>query len=289
MRFSLGASMLTLILNGSDINYTSVMKMHPTKGAGLWSVVANFFVNKLNRYFYKKRIRAFLSKVFREFNCKVYYGPFKGMRYIKKSYSSALIPKILGTYERELHHVIEQIILTDYQNIVDIGCAEGYYAIGFAFTCKHRSDFHVYAYDTNKEALKKARKLSRLNLVADRITLAERCEHCDFEIFKDKKTLIFCDIEGDELSLLNPTKAHSLLRYDLLVEIHDGSDEVGLIKTQLTRRFKQTHRIQLIKFTSRTIQDAAAITCTNDTKLKQLAVNEGRKKGLQWMWMKRLD
>jgi precorrin-6B methylase 2 len=244
-------------------------------------------LNKLVRYYRKKRLNAFVSKVFKQLNSTVCHGPFKGMKYINRSHGSGLVPKLLGTYEMELHEVIDQIITTGYQNIVDIGCAEGYYAVGFAWKCRHPG-FRVYAYDINEDALQSLKMLSALNSVSDRIVPGASCGHNDFERFKDTKTLIFCDIEGDEHSLLDPAKAPSLINYDLLVEIHDSGDEAGLIKTQLKHRFKQTHLIQLIKYTSRSISDAAAITCTASVRFRQFAVNEGRKKGLEWMWIKRL-
>ncbi len=255
---------------------------------GIWLRFFRSIVRRQRRNYRKKKVKAFISKVFKKLDSTVCYGPFKGMKYIKRSYSSALLPKLLGTYERELHKVIEQIISTGYQNIVDIGCAEGYYAVGFACKCRNTAGFHVYAYDINKDALQNLMELSALNSVSDKITIGERFGYNDFELFKDKRTLIFCDIEGDELTLLDPAKAHSLLNYDLLVEIHDGNDEAGIIKTRLTNRFKQTHLIQLIKYTSRSVKDAAAITYTTDEWLKYIAVNEGRKIGLAWMWMKRI-
>src|SRR5271166_5203781 len=59
-------------------------------------------------------------------------GPFRGMRYIDQSHSSSLIPKWLGLYERELHDCIEEAIASPFQTVLDIGAAEGYYAVGLA-------------------------------------------------------------------------------------------------------------------------------------------------------------
>ena len=127
-------------------------------------------IRRLMRYLHKQKVKAFISKVFRELHSTVCHGPFKGMKYIKKSNSSALLPKLLGTYEQELHQVIEQIISEEYQNIADIGCAEGYYAVGFAYKSRNRPGFQVYAYDINKDALQNLTKLSSLNSVSDKIT-----------------------------------------------------------------------------------------------------------------------
>jgi hypothetical protein len=252
-----------------------------------WIKSQRGILKKWRRDCRRKRFNAFTIKVFRELNSTVCFGPFKGMKYIQKSNSSALLPKILGTYEKELHKMIEQIIDEEYQNIIDIGCAEGYYAVGFAYRSGHKPDFHIYAYDTNEKALQNLVMLSMLNSVTDKITSAKHFDYADFELFTGKKTLIFCDIEGGELSLLDPSKAPSLLSYDLLVEIHDGGDASDIIKSQLTHSFQQTHLIQLIKFTSRSLKDAVAINFSRNVNFKAMAVNEGRKLGLEWMWLKR--
>src|SRR5687768_12540280 len=41
-------------------------------------------------------------------------GPFRGMRYVQESCSSPQLPKIMGTYEAEVHEVIAQAVRHDY-------------------------------------------------------------------------------------------------------------------------------------------------------------------------------
>lgn len=245
-------------------------------------------IQKMISSYHKRRRRLYISALFTGLNSCIYAGPFRGMKYIQQSNSSALIPKIIGTYEQELHEAIGQIISGDYQNIVDIGCAEGYYAVGFAWKGRHKPGFHVYAYDINESALQNLTKLSALNSVTHKITYSALFEHKDFELFRDKHTLVFCDIEGAERSLLDPAKAPSLLDYDLLVEIHDGIDKAGPIRTQLTQRFGQTHTIQVFEFAGRSLKDAAVIPFRINKRLQAFSVNEGRRTGLAWMWMKRV-
>ena len=60
-------------------------------------------------------------------------GPFKGLQYSSQALLSRLAgPKLLGTYERELHHILISRPWSEYEYAVDIGCAEGYYAVGIA-------------------------------------------------------------------------------------------------------------------------------------------------------------
>src|SRR6516164_6432959 len=65
-------------------------------------------------------------------NCDphVLSGPFAGLRYLDEPIWGPIEPKWLGTYEQELLPVIQQIIQTPYSTIIDIGSAEGYYAVG---------------------------------------------------------------------------------------------------------------------------------------------------------------
>lgn len=50
----------------------------------------------------------------------------------ESSWGNHQVPYILGSYEEELHEVVEEIIARSPAVVVDIGAAEGYYAIGFA-------------------------------------------------------------------------------------------------------------------------------------------------------------
>src|ERR1700722_7380135 len=59
-------------------------------------------------------------------------GPFAGMGYIESSVGSAHIPKLLGIYEGEIAPCIEQICRSRPELVVDLGAAEGYYAVGAA-------------------------------------------------------------------------------------------------------------------------------------------------------------
>ena len=63
----------------------------------------------------------------------VRHGPFAGLQYPElTAVGSALYPKLLGSYQREIQGWIEEICAAGYSEIVDVGFAEGYYAVGLA-------------------------------------------------------------------------------------------------------------------------------------------------------------
>ena len=65
-------------------------------------------------------------------NRVVQAGPFQGMRYIGRAFGSVYFPKLLGIYEREIYPYIDRVIPEGHDLLVDIGVAEGYFAVGLA-------------------------------------------------------------------------------------------------------------------------------------------------------------
>ena len=59
-------------------------------------------------------------------------GPFAGMRYVDTATEGALVPRLLGTYESELHPYLKRFAAEGCEDVIDVGCAEGYYAVGLA-------------------------------------------------------------------------------------------------------------------------------------------------------------
>jgi hypothetical protein len=61
----------------------------------------------------------------------VQIGPFQGMQYVPELLSPerllqhAVLPKILGCYEAELHSVLRRVFERNYDKIVNIGCIRG--------------------------------------------------------------------------------------------------------------------------------------------------------------------
>jgi hypothetical protein len=176
-------------------------------------------------------------------------GPFAGMRLLGRVSEGAFIPKLLGSYEAELHPVIEQIAASHYEAVVNIGCAEGYYAVGLA----RRTGAAIHAFDIDERARRLCRELARLNGMEDRVRLGAAFPAGDFSRFAGQRTLMLCDIEGDETSLLDPVASPALLNMDLLVEIHRVGGRWS--SEALFHRFAARHVITEIQQAPR---DAAA-------------------------------
>ena len=63
---------------------------------------------------------------------RVLNGPFQGMNFHSAASEGCLVPKLLGCYEQPLHPFLEAAFARDYDVVLNIGSAEGYYAVGLA-------------------------------------------------------------------------------------------------------------------------------------------------------------
>ncbi|RAI85587.1 methyltransferase family protein [Algoriphagus yeomjeoni] len=174
---------------------------------------------------------------------QVMSGPFSGLKY--PSYvtnGSALLPKLVGSYEAELHQEISELLRNNYSEIIDVGCAEGYYAIGLALIIP---DVKVYAFDINPQAQILCEKMAIENNVDSRVYLHGSCKETDLKkIPVRKKALIVSDCEGFELKLFTQAIIADLSECDFLIETHDCYD--SRISKTLKDRFQFTHDLTSI-------------------------------------------
>lgn len=175
---------------------------------------------------------------------EVLHGPFKGLKYpFFSSVCSMLYPKLIGSYEKELDNWIEKFLKNKYDQILDIGCAEGYYAVGFALKSPSAK---VIAFDIDENARNLCFEMAKANGVADRVEIKSSCTADDLEHFNfGQRSLIISDCEGYELRLFTKTNIANLRNCDVLIETHDFININ--ITTYLTELFSATHNIEVIK------------------------------------------
>ena len=170
-------------------------------------------------------------------------GPFQGMHYgSTKALCSALYPKLLGTYEHELAGVFEAALGRNHPLVVDVGAADGYYAVGFAF---RQAGTRVIAYDQDPRARAELAKLAELNGVAARIEIRGRCEPAELARLGAPSGLMIVDCEGFEDMALSPENIAALSGWEFIIETHDGF--VPGVTKLLVERFQATHRVEVIE------------------------------------------
>ena len=182
-------------------------------------------------------------------------GPLASLDFIAQSAEGCHIAKLIGTYEQPLQPHVETAIGAGYATILNIGCAEGYYAVGMA---RRMPGTQVLAFDLNPTARATCAALAAKNGVTERITIGALFRVEDFAAHADAgDVLVFCDIEGAERELLDPASAPALAGMDVIVEAHECL--VPGVTAQLIERFAPTHDITLVEDDgSRRLDDAPA-------------------------------
>jgi hypothetical protein len=232
----------------------------------------------------KSLVAKYLNNVFPDKT--VQHGPFRGLIYPgHESVCSSIFPKLLGSYEKELTSVIERICKTDYSEIIDIGCAEGYYAVGLA---RRIESAKIYAYDTDKKARTLCSEMARLNgIKSSRFFLKDFCSTEDLASFTfTGKGLILCDCEGYEKDLFSPEIPELLKNHDLLIETHDCIDIE--ISSYLFRIFSKSHNVESILSTddiqkAKTYEFDELKNCT--LAEKKILLSELRSSIMEWFFI----
>lgn len=225
---------------------------------------------------------------------RVRLGPFAGMHYLDGAIGSAFLPKLLGTYEQELGAVIEKVCAFRPLIIINIGAAEGYYAVGLA---RRIPQAHVIAYEQLAAGRTALTRTALLNGVLARLDVRGQCHPLGLEEDLAKfcgeglgssrrRALVLCDTEGDEKRLLDPAEVPSLSRAWVLVEthefIHPGVTE------ELSRRFAPTHKVEQIRQQARSRTQFPFHTGWMSVLPKSYldwAVSEWRPERMSWLWM----
>lgn len=211
-------------------------------------------------------------------------GPFRNMRYVDRTYCSVLHPKLLGVYEKELHEVVETSCNLEIDRVVDIGAAEGYYAVGFA--CR-RPSVPVIAFEMNPVAAATCVELARLNGQANNVRVLGKCDTDALsKVTSTGTSLIICDCEGAEDELLSLEIVTGLKNCHILVETHEFASPG--VTQRLSDRFDQTHLVSVIWQNPRTRHDLVIadwyIRQLPDADLERV-LDECRPERMRWLWM----
>jgi len=209
-------------------------------------------------------------------------GPFAGMQLDERmvGVSGDLVAKLLGTYERELRPSFEEWIAAAPTHVVDVGSAEGYYAIGLARAIPGAT---VLAYDIDPAARERCQELAARNAVADRVLVREECTPDELGELPAEGVVLLSDCEGCEAALLDPERQPLLRGWPIIVELHDFIDDS--ISARLRARFEASHDIELITehpVDERDVPELADL----DQAERDLLLGENRPTVMSWFCMR---
>ena len=154
-------------------------------------------------------------------------GLFRGMRLTKEVLASQLLPKISGTYEKEVQDCINEFS-GSFGKFIDIGCAEGFYVAGVSMWQKVPS----LGIDIDPRSERAVSYAAQVNQVSELVSFS--IDISRVEGFLDGSVLCLVDVDGSEMMVLqnldllcNSSKSLSFVR--LLVESDFSPDGINNI------------------------------------------------------------
>jgi hypothetical protein len=215
-----------------------------------------------------------------ELGLAVRRGPFEGLRFIEAAVAAphladCLPAKLIGSYEQELHPSLERLIGAGFPAVVNVGAAEGYYAVGLAL---RMPEARVHAFEIDDGRRELCRELARANGVEDRVHAEGECDPAWLAGLEDD-CLVVVDCEGCEVELLGQEQAANLSGSALVVELHDHIDPRS--SRQVDELFSPTHEIERVVATPRYTGDFPELEFLG-WKNRELAISEVRTHPMAW-------
>lgn len=215
------------------------------------------------------------------FGTAVRSGPFAGLRYPEDLVAEvdAPVAKLWGTYELEIADAFAAAIARRPACFVDIGCAEGYYAVGFARACP-QTEVHVF--DLSSIARSRCRRLAELNGVTDRIRVARRFNVAVARGLPLAGALLLSDIEGAERWLFDEPLVSLLGRAHVVMEVHPRSGSDDLTDT-VAGRFERSHEVEEVRVAPRRVEEHPQLLQVLAEDATELALAEARHPDNHWL------
>ncbi len=199
---------------------------------------------KIRKFTKQKRLHKKMQAIYQKNGkIEVVRGPFKGMVYPDfLSAGSSLYPKLSGIYEKEIQFIFDTVKLKKYRYILDIGCAEGYYAVGLK---RIMPGADVYAFDIDARAQKLCRNMADVNNVTIHIE-GECSVQRLIKLCRGGVGLVISDCEGAERDLFTRETAKELCNCDFIIEVHDWLQYETPTLDILIENFEETHEHMLV-------------------------------------------
>ena len=251
---------------------------------GIFAVVSTIWRNTgAHLYDVQGVVDAYTQRFLEQYPREVQGGPFAGMVYVEKAVGSNYLHKLIGSYEAVLHPVIREIALKNFQTIIDIGSAEGYYLAGLGRLLPNAS---LIGFEIEESGHQLTRELYTLNDLKNPLSLFGEATAASVASVVTPRTLVICDCEGAEFEILNPDVASKLTEVDMyIIELHDFI-RPG-IKEALLQRFAETHTSRLIPFKMADVTQFAFLSSIADENDRYELCRERGWQQQEWLILER--
>jgi hypothetical protein len=188
---------------------------------------------------------------------------------------SDLGAQCLGLYEKEILDEIGRQQKGKYQTFIDIGAADGYYAVGML-----SADIvdHVISFELSEAGRTAISENWAHNGNPGSITLYGEANHTSLKLIPShvlNNALVLIDIEGHEFELLTKEVIKQLQFSEVIIEIHNWIDDFETRYAQLLRDLAEYFNIEKLAPIERNTASFSELrSYTDDNRL--LLVSERR-------------
>ena len=229
----------------------------------------------------RERVAMYTRQMVGALGYEVRGGPFAGTVLPDQSSwgDGDLATKLLGSYEAELHLAIAKAVERAPDMVINVGCAEGYYAIGLARLLPKAT---VHAFDLSADAQRVCAAAAHQNGVGERVRVQGECTAELLVTLTQgaKRALVVMDCEGAEAELLDAAAVARFGTCDVIVECHDFMNPV--ITPSLMVALSTTHRVETVTETARDGAMFPVLRSLNSLD-RALMVNEFRPTVMNWL------
>ena len=249
------------------------------------------FLSDIEKTFTKLRRKRVSGAIFDKYGGVIQRGPFEGLKLTGHANISRgpLALKLFGLYEGV---VIEEIIKRQpFEDFVNIGAADGYFSLGLL---KAGFAKRAICFEMSQEGRMSIIENAELNELSEYILvlgaadskLGQRLSEANYN---PANSLVICDIEGAEFSILTEQTFEYFMGATIIVELHDkilhNNTEA---RDRLIEYLPDGYSFSVLKSKPVDWSGITAIENLSDND-RALAMSEGRKLIGEWLIASPLD
>lgn len=219
-----------------------------------------------------------LSKeIYAELDGTVVSGPFYGLELTSETWwgGKDLGSMLIGTYELELLNIFNDIQKNQFDNFIDIGAADGYYACGMLVAKKVKRSICFEISEEGRRVIKENWLLNGAPGTLEIFGEANTDNLKNLNGVDYSKTLILMDIEGEEFDLIDENFLNAVRGATLIVEIHNWDKRFCKSYESILRAINKYFRIEIIQPIDRPTNSLPFLQTYTDEN-RALIVSEGR-------------
>lgn len=175
----------------------------------------------------QQRRQRIATEVYDMVGGEVRYGPFKGLQMVGDTWWGNLDQgsQCLGLYEKEILDFIEGIEPDQFDSFIDIGAADGYYAVGMLLSGKTGKTICFEQSEKGREVIQSNWEAN--GSVGEMLILGEANAQSMAELSASDldNALVLIDIEGFEFELLTDPLLQALSSCTIIIEVHNWVED----------------------------------------------------------------